>query len=163
MTHTNTRKKMLFESVAHHSYFIPPALTSCLTEDDIITIYGHFITNGFYTITMQSLSASRHLLRSFLRATNYYHDVGCITLEDDSLDITDSITNIYYELLYGGYIDSSCEHNLEQFLSEQFYFDFIWIEATSQLRENSWFDTFQRKLMHLNIDQHIPIIVFSLP
>ena len=159
MTRINARKKMIVEQHANCSYFLHSSINYPLTEDGIITMHQHFLTNGFYRLTVPSWQDGRNLLENFFRSTHYYHDIGCITLEQTLFD--HSVSHIYHELLYAGYLDPLCEHDLEQFFLEQFYFDFIWIETSQPLLESSWFNSFQEKLIHFKIDKHIPIIEFS--
>ena len=159
MTRINVRKKMTIEQYPNCSYDLHSNMNYPLTEDSIISMHQRFLTNGFYRLTVPSWQEGRNLLENFFKATHYYHDIGCITLESGFFDCC--VTHIYHELLYAGYLDPFCEHDLEQFFLEQFYFDFIWIEASKPLLESSWFNFFQEKLVHFKIDTHIPIIIFS--
>jgi hypothetical protein len=133
-----------------------------LSEHDIIVMHTKFVTNGFHTIAVPSLEQGRMLLQNFFNSLNYYHERGCVTLEQSLFDPT--IAHIYHELFYGGYLEPSQgdadDADMDEFFIERFYFDFVWIEGQPQLLTSDWFDCFKKKIKKFSLEKNIPIILF---
>lgn len=126
-----------------------------LTETDILSLQDKFLTNGFHHIQVQKLEIGRSLIETFLDSMHLYKDIACLTLEHEPLQ--PPISDIYYELVTSEYIKT----NLEQFFIDQFYYEFVWIEATAQLLKTEWYQEFEHFIIDYKIDQHIPIMVIS--
>lgn len=130
-----------------------------LSEADILYLEDRFLTNGFHYITVHDIIAGRSLMYRFLHSLNYYSDHAVLSIADLPLD--SSITDIYYELLYGGYIDHSSYSDLDEFFINQFYYDFIWIEASKQLMNQQWFSEFFEKMINFKLNEHMPVLIVS--
>ncbi len=126
-----------------------------LTESTILELQDIFLTNGFHQINVSSIEQGRSLLYTFLDSLGIYQDVACLTAIGTPL--RPDITDISSDLFDSGCLDSS-ENYLEEFFIEQWYYDFMWIEATSDLLATPWVDEIKSKIINLKIDRQIPII-----
>ena len=127
-----------------------------LSEHEILDLQDTFLNNGLHYITVSDVNFGRILVNRFLYSLNCYHNNAILTIASPVTD--NSITDLYYELLQGGYT----EHNsMTEFFIDQFYYDFIWIETCHELLDTSWFAEFYATLKHFKIDQHIPVLVIS--
>jgi len=134
-------------------------ISESLSEADILYLEDKFLTNGFHYITVKDVAAGRSLVSSFLHSLNYYSDNAVLTLSDYSLD--SSIADIYYELLQGGYVDSCSYSDFDEFFIDQFYYDFMWIEATKETIDEKWFAEFFGKMINFKLNEHIPVLIIS--
>lgn len=137
--------------------FITPTLVrEPLTESDILSIQDRFLTNGFQHIKVKDIATGRVLVDTFmqfLQSLRVYHDIACLTTSTRAL--RPGICDIYAELAL--WQESKCD--LEEFFLDTFYFDFIWIEATKDMVAQSWYAEFERQIIELQLDSHIPIVV----
>ena len=129
------------------------------SDSDILEIQEKFLCNGFQYLKGLDEAQGRNIIYTFLDSLSLYHNIACLTL--DSEPLRDGITDLYAELSAGGYLNSFEPYYLEEYFIEQFYFDFIWIEATRTLLMSLWFDQVKKKIIDTAIDQHIPILVFA--
>ena len=136
---------MLNRSMHCSRLFVAP-----FSEQDILDLNDAFLTNGIHDITVPSIHAGRGLISTFLSSLNYYSNVACLTAHDVPHDPT--IFDIYSEV---------AGSSLEEFFVENFYFDFMWIEALPELTSTVWFTDFEQRLLSFNIDHILPIIVLS--
>lgn len=125
-------------------------------EKDILYLQEIFLANGFHHLKVKNIETGRLLISLFLHSLNYYHEVACLTVDNNPLD--KSIFNLYRAMLK---LDALNQHDLEDFLVEYFYCDFMWIEATKDLTGSSWFPMFKKVMHAFNIDKHIPIVILS--
>ncbi len=130
-----------------------------LSECEILDLQDRFLSNGFQHIKVKNMHTGRRLVHQFLTSLSVYHDVACVTLSDIQLE--SNVTNVHYELLVGGYLDPFQLRYLEEFFIEDFYFDFMWIEATRTLLTSFWFKYFEKKVLDFKLEQHLPMIVIS--
>lgn len=128
-----------------------------LSEQSILEIQEKFLSNGFQYLKVQSIQEGRALIETFLNTLGLYNDVACLTTAKDS--IPHNATDIYRILEAGGYLSPFEDYYLEEYFVEHFYFDFMWIEATTDMLMSSWFENVKKILIHTAIDQHIPILV----
>jgi len=140
--------------------------SSCVTrsiqwpcqERDIIALQDKFLTNGIQHIRVKDVSTGRSLIDAFLSSLNYYHDIAVLTASE--IPLKKDTFDMYTELLRLGYIAQNAD-DMDEFFFDQFYFDFMWVEATKKLLDSGWFTDFEAKLIELKIDKHIPIVVLS--
>lgn len=118
-------------------------------DEQIIEINNLFLTAGFHTILVNDFSTGRALISTFLASLNYYHQVGCLTIDNQPLMDADNL----YRMLKDNYQNNN---DLDQFFMESFYYDFIWIEENESLDHIS--TLFKTKMKEFGIDQNIPII-----
>lgn len=127
------------------------------TEEDILALQDEFLTNGFHYFKVNDIQMGRRVLNTFLHSLRtYYQDVGCLTLSE--VPLSDAVTNIYEILEWYGYLRKPY---LESFFLDQWYFDFLWIEATEELLVSSWFCSFSQLLEDFTVNQEIPIFILS--
>lgn len=129
------------------------------TDRDILDIQEKFLCNGFQYLKSSRVLPGRKMVYDFLKSLSLYHDVACLSL--DSAPLEPDITDLYSELMDGGYLNSYEPYSLDEYFIEQFYFDFVWIEATRKLLLSPWFENVKRKIISAAIDQHIPILVIA--
>ncbi len=128
-----------------------------LTETDILDLQEKFLSNGFKHIRVKSMKAGRALVHRFLSSLSIYHNVAYVAMADVTLQT--NYTNVYYELMRGRYLNSFKPCFSDEFFIEEFYFDFMWIEATEELLRSSWYKYFKKKLLDFKLDQNIPMMV----
>lgn len=127
-----------------------------LSEQDIIVVSDKFLTPGFHKIQVDSIEHGRNLIGTFLTSLNYYHDVAMLSLEDVNRSTPH---NIYQSLMVQEKVQSA--YDFTEFLCNNFYHDFLWIEATPELAETVWFKELEYELFNLNFDKIIPIVILS--
>lgn len=136
-------------------------LFSCyqhLSEGDILELQDLFLTNGIHRVTSYDLFTGRTLVDVFLQAmAPHYHEKACLTVHPHALD---PVVLDLYSMMYMFASDDPIEY-LEEFFTQQLYVDFMWIEETPQLRALPWYSAFLETLTVLQLDSHIPIIIFS--
>lgn len=127
-----------------------------LTNNDILILQEKFLSNGFQYIKVKNLHSGRLIINRFIQSLRLYCDIAVVTNED--IEPKKNIYNIYNELLMRGYLNPFELSFMEEFFVEEFYFDFIWIEANQKLLKSSWYQHFEKKLIAFKFDQNIPII-----
>ncbi len=128
------------------------------SDKDILEIQEKFLSNGFQYLKSQNIGQGRKIIYTFLQSLATYHDIACLTLDPHPL--IEGITDLYMELCGGGYLNAFDPHYFEEYLIEQFYFDFVWIEATRSLLISTWFEQIKEKMLEAGINEQIPILVF---
>jgi len=126
-----------------------------LTETDILVLQDKFLTNGFQYLQLQNVDSGRTLIETFLESMHMYHTLACLT--SSSKQLPSNVSDIYYDLA----ISKSIKENLVQYFVDQFYYDFMWIEATNDLIQADWYKDFESFIIDFKIDQQIPIIFIS--
>ena len=117
-----------------------------IAEEDILKLQDLFLTNGIHTILVPTLTEGRNLIYTFLDALRCYNEVGCFTkhslpLKKDFFNITGHLQNTLI--------------TTEHYFSQDFNFDFIWIEHALQ---DQWPVLLKEKLINTQYDKKIPII-----
>lgn len=130
-----------------------------LSECEILDIQNKFLSNGFQHIKVKNIRQGRAVVKRFLSSMGMYHDITCLTLSD--IPLSKNVCNLYHELLFNGYLDHDSLQFLEEFFIDEFYFDFMWIEASRKLLTSSWFKFLEKKLINFKLEQHLPMIVIS--
>jgi len=130
-----------------------------LSETDILDLEDKFLTNGFHYINVSDVESGRALVYQFLDSLPCYGQRAALSVASTMLD--SSITDVYYELVKSGYIDFPSHSNMEEFFIDQFYYDFMWIEASGGLIEQGWFSEFFEKMTFFKLDKHIPVLIIS--
>ena len=133
-----------------------------LSEHDILDLQDKFLNNGFHYITVSDITFGRALVSRFLKTLPCYTNNAVLTIAPEALDSkASSITDVYYELAQREYTDTDKTSDLHDFFIDQFYYDFLWIEACHELVDSNWFAEFFRNMVDFKIDQHIPVLVIS--
>lgn len=146
-------KRFVVESVLYSKHVATP-----FSECDIIELHDTFLTNGLHMLTVRNLAMGRSVVSILLESLNCFSTVACLTLSRAPLKPT--ICNLYDELIFNGALCLK-DDALETFLLEEFYYDFLWIEATPALVESPWFLHFESTLIKFNLVTTMPIILFS--
>lgn len=147
--------------ISKSKYIIDP-----LSEYDILDLQEKFLSNGIHYITVKNVIVGRNIINRFLKSINYYHDNAILSISPDAINYfctkdATFFSDIYYDLLQGGYISENKKTEFNDFFIEQFYYDFMFIEANQELIDSGWFLKFFDAIKNNKIDQHIPIIVIS--
>ena len=125
-----------------------------ISEQQILDLQELFLTKGIHYINVPTLQEGRELIYSFLDALRCFDSIGCVTKYGRSLP------KHYFDIyrhLHKNDFKSALDH-LELFFTQDFNFDFVWIELTTH---EQWHLKFIQKMEELNIDQHISIIALT--
>lgn len=132
-------------------------LPKTLSEETILHLQAMFITPGFHALYVQDIATGRAIIKSQLEALNWYHSVGCL------------VTHADYTFSYAHNIIHDLKHSIidtqiiESFFLDVFYYDFLWIELTTELEAMTWIKDFETQLLTYRLDETIPIIVVYYP
>lgn len=132
-------------------------ITQPFSDGVIFDLQEKFLSNGFQYLKAKDVERGRSIIYAFLESLALYHEISCLTLAPIP-PLKNAITDLYYELNVGGYLTSFEPYYLDEFFFE-FYYDFMWIEATRPLLMSPWFEDVKKKIIDMGIDQNIPIIV----
>ena len=146
-------KRFVVEHFSSSKYINTP-----FSEYDILELQDTFLTNGLHRLKVPNLVIGRSVVSTFLESLNCYSKIACLTLSRAPLKPT--ICNLYDELLFSDAMSFKSDA-LETFLLEEFYYDFLWIEATRNLIEAPWFFHLENKLIEFNLITTMPIVLFS--
>ena len=130
-------------------------LSSNLSEKEILSLQEFFWATGFHYLKVDTISQGRTLIKLFLSSLDYYKNVGCITLSSGALPM--NATNLYTELKQFNALQENSQ-NLEKFLLEAFYYDFVWIELTPSLLTSPWLGHLEQKIIDFNLASTMPIL-----
>ena len=109
-----------------------------------------------FDCTVADIEEGRSIIKTFVDALNYYHNIACLTFAPESLD--QSIFDIYKALQEQEDINSQM---LFDFFLEQFSYDFLFIEGTKELMRTDWFAEFQQYMIDFKLDHSISIVMIS--
>ena len=129
------------------------------SDRDILDLQDTFLSNGLHFIKVDDVKSGRSLITLFLRSLNYYQHIASLNTSSAPLD--SSVIDLYGELMVGGYLDAGASHVLEEFLLENFYYDFMWVEASERLVTSLWAAELFRQMNNLKLDQLIPVLIVS--
>jgi len=140
-------------------YHIPLSAESALTDDIIMDLHAMFLTKGIHQVKVCNQKYGRQLVDTLLTSLNYYQNIGFLTLDH----ITE---NALYQNVFGllhecGYLDEHGNHNFDLFLQEAFFFDFMVIEVTDELKNEAWFFELIKAIKQLSFDMQLPIICIN--
>jgi len=123
------------------------------TETDILALHDAFLTNGVHCFKSMNMKEGRSIVCAVLDSLEYYHQPGTLSVNQQPLK--NEACNIYATIAT---LQPSKEVFIE-FLLNNFYFDFFWIEANAMLFSCEWFSTFQEALLELNLERTLPIVI----
>ncbi|MCK5632656.1 hypothetical protein KAH94_02825 [bacterium] len=130
------------------------------SDFDILDLQDAFLVNGLHYIKVDDAISGRALVNLFLNSlNNYYTNIACLTTSQCNL--RNNVTNLYEELMLGGYLQKGAKFELEEFFLEKFYYDFIWVEATDELVNSQWTTNCFRQMKLFKLDQLLPVLVIS--
>lgn len=137
---------------------VDSAATSYLdtaTHRQILDLQEKFLTKGFHHISAKNVAEGRAIIYQFLHALRLYHDVACITV--DKSPLKPSITDLYRELVTN---DGQLNY-LENYFTELFIFDFVWIEMAKDLVDNTVVKFLKHEMARFGLGQQIPIVTIA--
>lgn len=123
------------------------------TEPDLLYLNVIFTTKGIHHIRVSDELSGRLLIKNVLASLQWYYQVACITTSDDTVDFADNVVARLPKPLD--------DMTIEQFFLEEFYYDFVWIELTEELKREDWIENFQERIHAFQIDLIIPVIVIE--
>lgn len=127
-----------------------------LTEHDILALSDTFLTRGFHDIHVSNFSFGRALLKQFLALLNCYGTIACLAVNYHRSGQDDTIDNLHEHLQK--ITLTSHEQALNDFLLNEFHYDFLWIEWSSELLHQPWCMRFKRKLIEFDLAHELPIV-----
>lgn len=122
------------------------------SEKDIIYLQNMFTVPGVNVITVESVKKGRALISQLLTSLNWYQDSAYLASSNavPCHNATNIITKIDQPLT---------AKTIAQFFINDFYYDFLWIEATPDLLSEQWLADIEIQLTNFHIDYMIPVIV----
>ena len=126
-------------------------------EQSIITIQQYFMTPGMHCIYVPNIQQGRSLLRICLDSLQIFADVALLTVATKKCPL--QYRDLYEEMEQAKALTTH-NGNLEEFILTSFYNDFLIIEYTPQLLEQSWFGVFEQLLNKYALNESIPVIMF---
>lgn len=156
--HQNTTVEQTFgNKIASCTYHEDACIiTQPLSENDILHLQELFLTNGWHGLKVKSVDDGRSIISTMLYSLNYYNDIACLAIDEMSVD--SRFFDVYAHMIEGGYLEGQY-YDIEAFLIEHFYANFLWIEETQELLKAPWYRHFLQAINDLKLDTQIPIIV----
>lgn len=137
----------------------PRQINVLLTEDDILFLQDIFLANGLHHIKVANMVAGREIIYKLLQSMHYYHDVTCLT-GNEKIPLNKKVCNLYQAIKkYCGL--NATYQDIEEYFLEQCYTDFMWVESSDELWENTIVAYAFQAMHELDIAHHIPIINVS--
>jgi hypothetical protein len=128
-----------------------------VSEQEILDLQDLFLTHGYHYLNVSSHGQGRALISLFLESlqSNFFSRIACLTMSPAALP--DGIASLHDELALHGALAFD-HHRLDEFLLNEFYYDFVWIECSRELTQSPWFYYLEKKLVDYNIGLHTPIV-----
>lgn len=123
-------------------------------EKDILYLQNAFTTPGVHAITVTSIETGRKLIDQLLDSLKWYQDVGYLASSDSAP--CKGKSNVLHSIT-----QPITPEAVAQFFIDDFYYDFLWIEATNSLLQEPWIAAFEQQLIMFHIDHMIPVIIVS--
>jgi hypothetical protein len=123
-------------------------------ENDILYLQNAFTTPGVHAIKVQDVKTGRKLVTQLLNSLKWYQDVAYLASSE-------SVPYKRAKNIFAHITQPITVEGMAQFFIENFYYDFLWIEATQELLKEPWLSSFEQQLVNYHIDHMIPIIVIS--
>lgn len=151
-------KRMDYVDFKASLYLGSRALKTMLSEDEILSLQESFLSSGIHKITVANLPEGRTMLAAFLESLRYFTRPAVLTTQLFSHPSV-QIAHLYRELLaHEGIFES--RGMLEDFMLNHFYYDFLAIEATPDLRAQAWFVRFEQLLHDYKFTETVPVVMF---
>lgn len=132
---------------------------SQLSEQEILNLQDLFLTYGYNHLAAASIIEARALISLFIASFHNFSRIACLTTS--SLALPDATIKLHEELALNGALAFD-HHRLDEFLLNNFYYDFLWIECSDELMQAPWFSYFEKKLHDYNITASMPILFVTL-
>ena len=126
-----------------------------LKEKDILILQELFWQAGEHYLKVTSVEEGRNLVLTFLNSLYYYKKIACLTVIPGTLPL--KAQNLL-KLLKKEPFKEQHVFDTEDFLLNQFHFDFVWIEVTQEIMLTPWFKHFEQKVFEYKLAHNCPII-----
>lgn len=127
------------------------------SDYDVLALQNIFLTSGYHTFCTQHVYRTRNLICSLVSAIPSFSSVACLTLDGGPLP--DGFVDMYQEL-------TCCTDlsplSIDDFLLNEFYYDFLWVECTPALLESSWFGHFRQRLYDFNLLKSLSVLALEI-
>jgi hypothetical protein len=121
-------------------------LSGLTAEENILTGHSLMMTPGMHHILVHDVVAGRALLTKLLKSLGFYRSIAYLSLEHYDHSYEYQIDDLYTILLSSGYLMSNSSKSIQDFLYESCEYDFIWIELTANLKNQTWYTYFYEGL-----------------
>jgi hypothetical protein len=138
---------------------ISRVISEPFSESDVLYLQDLFLKPGIHDITIDQFDKVRNILSEVLNSLQYHQKIACLSLLDLPLDFNkdgQEICDVLKILITEDYLVTS--DSLQLFFLDHFYFDFLWIEETQEMRDCLWYSQFVQHLIDFNFNNSIPII-----
>lgn len=161
VVHDSVESKLNYNDIFSSSLQIKK-IEEPLIDDDIIFLQEKFLTSGFIKLLVLDINTGREISSKILNSLNCYNDIAILN------DCLNSSQNKYIENYFN--ISNSLineddkeidENQVRDFFLDQFYFDFLLIELTSEFACKNWVKKFERNILDFNFHKMIPIIILT--
>lgn len=123
--------------------------TPC-SQQELIDLHSLCVTPGIHTIMVDSIEKGRLLIESLLLSLDCYTNIACITLSKS--------VSIHFPM-YDCAQDLQNQPCIEAFCAEHYFFDFMWIELTQELRTTIWYKNLEEYLFATSVNSDLPVII----
>lgn len=130
-----------------------------LSEHEILDLQELFLTYGYNHLAASSVGQARTLISLFVETLHSFSRIACLTAS--SLALSDNVVKLHDELAFHGALAFDYRQ-LDEFLLNSFYYDFLWIECSDDLIQAPWFAYFEKKLHDYNIAASMPILFVTI-
>ena len=126
------------------------------SEQDVLELQGIFVALGVHIIRTKNVLEGRTIIQTILNSLNYYHNIGCITNEQDlPVNVCDIINHIKLQKSQ----HSDLLTNLEDFFSIHPCFDFVWIEFTKDIKNNYSQKDIKNLFDMYHVEERMPVVI----
>lgn len=142
------------ESMHHFedTFFLNPPLSDL----EILKFQDVLMTPSIHHIVTKNIQTGRSLMNRFLLALRYFHNVGCLTL-DESQELLSHVFNLSkIQKTNISFIDS-----IELFCIENPHLNFVWIELTQALQKQISKKEIRKIAEIFSSDAQTPVIIMS--
>lgn len=129
-------------------------------ESDILELQKMFTTNGVHHLKTTNVHMGRSIVTTILKSLNHYHKVGCVTTEKKGLQ-TKEVCDIYKTIASSNEYHHEFLIATEQFFIEHPFFDFIWVELTSDILTKMTHASWEHMLTMIHAQERLPAILTS--
>ena len=157
-TDTSIEQNVEHKTAFHQYHKQAYTVAQPFSEKEILYLQELFLTNGCHWLRVKDIHTGRSIVLTLLYSLNYYHDVAYLSINTMTLDST--MFDVYAHMLEKKYLEGQY-YDMEDFLIEHFYADFLWIEETCELQMAPWYTHFLQALNDLKLDKHIPLVFLS--
>lgn len=149
LTSLDSPKKVVSGHSRVGSFFNPP-----LSDFEIIEFQNLVMTPAVHYITTKNVSTGRLLINLFLSQLKHYHNVGCLTVEQNH-----TLSERVFDFYNFSHTQNSLTDSIELFCIENPYLNFIWIELTQLLQSQISASQVKKICELFAADEQTPVMV----